>query len=393
MSGAAENAKGATKEAAAALTGDDSLKREGKVDKATGKGQVRRRRRVREGERNVVELDVLVRAASRGLVDLLAPAVLRRRSRCSGPPYCFAPAQTETVGTVVLQVRRRCSRRSGASARTLGTGRGRGSISASRLTDMLLLELSLDLSGRTYLSLGDGADRHATTGPRPRPSMQQVDWLKSRSTATARRPPKRPRSRSSSSPPAQLWLRQPRSPPRRSRCSRARDSRQGFDAERSFMSDKEMSTNLEVFEEQRQGREDAPAGGLKTPTGIIVAIRSGLQGGVGLRVTTSEAVPLHRLGTYLKARACPPARPSRKLLGGLGSKRGHQRRQGGGREWSADESSSVRRRRRACVRRLGPTPAIMGGEHRAFNWVSIEAGNEKRIKQSLGKLERICSRT
>jgi uncharacterized protein YjbJ (UPF0337 family) len=35
--GAADDAKGRLKEAAGSLTGDDSLKREGKVDKATGK--------------------------------------------------------------------------------------------------------------------------------------------------------------------------------------------------------------------------------------------------------------------------------------------------------------------------------------------------------------------
>ena len=35
--GAADNAKGRVKEAGGSLTGDDSLKREGKVDKATGK--------------------------------------------------------------------------------------------------------------------------------------------------------------------------------------------------------------------------------------------------------------------------------------------------------------------------------------------------------------------
>ncbi len=35
--GAADNAKGRIKEAGGSLTGDDSLKREGKVDKATGK--------------------------------------------------------------------------------------------------------------------------------------------------------------------------------------------------------------------------------------------------------------------------------------------------------------------------------------------------------------------
>jgi uncharacterized protein YjbJ (UPF0337 family) len=35
--GAADDAKGRIKEAAGSLTGDDSLKREGKVDKATGK--------------------------------------------------------------------------------------------------------------------------------------------------------------------------------------------------------------------------------------------------------------------------------------------------------------------------------------------------------------------
>jgi uncharacterized protein YjbJ (UPF0337 family) len=34
--GAGDNAKGKLKEAAGALTGDDSLKREGKVDQATG---------------------------------------------------------------------------------------------------------------------------------------------------------------------------------------------------------------------------------------------------------------------------------------------------------------------------------------------------------------------
>jgi uncharacterized protein YjbJ (UPF0337 family) len=34
--GAVDNAKGRIKEAAGSLTGDDSLKREGKVDKATG---------------------------------------------------------------------------------------------------------------------------------------------------------------------------------------------------------------------------------------------------------------------------------------------------------------------------------------------------------------------
>lgn len=34
--GAADDAKGRTKEAAGALTGDDGLKREGKVDQATG---------------------------------------------------------------------------------------------------------------------------------------------------------------------------------------------------------------------------------------------------------------------------------------------------------------------------------------------------------------------
>jgi len=34
--GAADDAKGRTKEAAGALTGDDDLKREGKVDQATG---------------------------------------------------------------------------------------------------------------------------------------------------------------------------------------------------------------------------------------------------------------------------------------------------------------------------------------------------------------------
>ena len=35
--GAADEAKGRIKEAGGSLTGDDSLKREGKVDKATGK--------------------------------------------------------------------------------------------------------------------------------------------------------------------------------------------------------------------------------------------------------------------------------------------------------------------------------------------------------------------
>jgi uncharacterized protein YjbJ (UPF0337 family) len=35
--GAADDAKGRVKEAGGALTGDDSLKREGKVDKASGK--------------------------------------------------------------------------------------------------------------------------------------------------------------------------------------------------------------------------------------------------------------------------------------------------------------------------------------------------------------------
>jgi uncharacterized protein YjbJ (UPF0337 family) len=35
--GSADEAKGRIKEAGGALTGDDSLKREGKVDKATGK--------------------------------------------------------------------------------------------------------------------------------------------------------------------------------------------------------------------------------------------------------------------------------------------------------------------------------------------------------------------
>jgi len=35
--GAADDAKGRIKEAGGALTGDDSLKREGKVDKASGK--------------------------------------------------------------------------------------------------------------------------------------------------------------------------------------------------------------------------------------------------------------------------------------------------------------------------------------------------------------------
>ena len=35
--GAGDNAKGRIKEAGGSLTGDDSLKREGKVDKATGK--------------------------------------------------------------------------------------------------------------------------------------------------------------------------------------------------------------------------------------------------------------------------------------------------------------------------------------------------------------------
>ena len=35
--GAADDAKGRLKEAGGALTGDDSLKREGKVDKASGK--------------------------------------------------------------------------------------------------------------------------------------------------------------------------------------------------------------------------------------------------------------------------------------------------------------------------------------------------------------------
>jgi uncharacterized protein YjbJ (UPF0337 family) len=34
--GTADEAKGRTKEAAGALTGDDGLKREGKVDRATG---------------------------------------------------------------------------------------------------------------------------------------------------------------------------------------------------------------------------------------------------------------------------------------------------------------------------------------------------------------------
>jgi len=34
--GAADDAKGRTKEAAGALTGDDDLKREGKIDQATG---------------------------------------------------------------------------------------------------------------------------------------------------------------------------------------------------------------------------------------------------------------------------------------------------------------------------------------------------------------------
>jgi uncharacterized protein YjbJ (UPF0337 family) len=34
--GTADDAKGRTKEAAGALTGDDGLKREGKVDQATG---------------------------------------------------------------------------------------------------------------------------------------------------------------------------------------------------------------------------------------------------------------------------------------------------------------------------------------------------------------------
>jgi uncharacterized protein YjbJ (UPF0337 family) len=35
--GASDDAKGRLKEAGGSLTGDDSLKREGKVDKATGK--------------------------------------------------------------------------------------------------------------------------------------------------------------------------------------------------------------------------------------------------------------------------------------------------------------------------------------------------------------------
>jgi uncharacterized protein YjbJ (UPF0337 family) len=35
--GAADDAKGRVKEAGGSLTGDDSLKREGKVDKASGK--------------------------------------------------------------------------------------------------------------------------------------------------------------------------------------------------------------------------------------------------------------------------------------------------------------------------------------------------------------------
>ena len=48
--GAEDKAKGNIKEAGGDLTGDDSLKREGKVDKGERQGQGRRRRRVRQGQ-------------------------------------------------------------------------------------------------------------------------------------------------------------------------------------------------------------------------------------------------------------------------------------------------------------------------------------------------------
>jgi hypothetical protein len=50
MSGNADEAKGRVKEAAGDLTGDKSLKNEGKADRAAGKAKGRRRHGCRQGQ-------------------------------------------------------------------------------------------------------------------------------------------------------------------------------------------------------------------------------------------------------------------------------------------------------------------------------------------------------
>ena len=154
-----------------------------------------------------------------------------------------------------------------------------------------------------------------------------------------------------------------------------------FDAEWSFMSDKEMSTNLEVFQNNVKAGKTREQAARKTPSGII-ADRAGFKE-VSVGATTTEADPDIGSGSYPKVRA----RFSRRASGSCratGQRRGHQRGEGGRRERAGDRVERLDAHE-GCARDRRPDLAIMGANI-AFNWI-IEAGNEKRIKQSLAKLE------
>ena len=92
--GTADDLKGRTKEAAGDLTGDDGLKREGKVDRATRtERQGRRRERQAQGRREQ-EVHVRLRFEERGTARLCFPTRARRES----PPQAVTQAGARAAG-------------------------------------------------------------------------------------------------------------------------------------------------------------------------------------------------------------------------------------------------------------------------------------------------------
>ena len=272
--------------------------------------------------------------------------------------------------------------------RRLGQGAGNRAL-ARRLiqrepaTDTRPLELSggIDTSGRTYrrsemvrTDAGDPASGRA-------PSMQEVYWVEFKvngdgvMTASARtvspdRSARSPNLRLGTEFGAALTAFK----------TKGVDVK-AFDAEWSFMSDKEMSTNLEVFQNNVKAGKTREQAARTTPSGII-ADRAGFKE-VSVGATTSEADSEIGTGTYPKVRARFSRPGVGKLPGdpGSGVTGGSDTKGGSG---PATQSSGSSHTKGARVT-AGLTLAIMGANI-AFNWI-IEAGNEKRIKQSLGKLE------
>ena len=155
-----------------------------------------------------------------------------------------------------------------------------------------------------------------------------------------------------------------------------------FDAEWSFMSDKEMSVNLETFQSNVKAGKTREEAARRTPSGKVATGAGFTEVSVG--GTTSEADPDIGSGTYAKVRARFSRPGAGKLPGDPGSGVGSTDAKGGGGSGPATQSNDSTYKRGTRVT-AGLTLAIMGANI-AFNWI-IVAGYEKRIKQSLAKVE------